>query len=182
MIPQYDSTLRYNQDKYQLGRMLGVLRVRGIGPPLNSSPTCANSSGYEVFIGYLILDALIGNTDRHHDNWGVLVTSEDGKFRYHLAPTFDHASSLGRELSREASLRRLETADPRGSVEAYAANCAKSTRVSMSFALQPLPNKYRLLKWMVASIHRIRNTKKTKNAGPAPPGRFAKYLGKLWTQ
>ena len=35
MIPQYDSTLRFKQDKYQLGRMLGVLRVRGIGPPLD---------------------------------------------------------------------------------------------------------------------------------------------------
>ncbi len=25
-----------------------------------------------VFAGYLILDAVIGNTDRHHENWGLL--------------------------------------------------------------------------------------------------------------
>ena len=25
------------------------------------------------FMGYLVLDALTGNTDRHHDNWGILV-------------------------------------------------------------------------------------------------------------
>jgi hypothetical protein len=23
-----------------------------------------------IFVGYLLFDALIGNTDRHHDNWG----------------------------------------------------------------------------------------------------------------
>ena len=31
MIPQYDSTLRFKQDKYQLRRMLRVLQARGIG-------------------------------------------------------------------------------------------------------------------------------------------------------
>ena len=49
---------------------------------------------------YVILDALIGNTDRHHENWGILRWERKG---YHwidlfVAPSFDHASSLGREL------------------------------------------------------------------------------------
>jgi hypothetical protein len=52
-----------------------------------------------LFLGYLLLDALIGNTDRHHENWGLLVKSESGKRTAQLAPTFDHASSLGRELN-----------------------------------------------------------------------------------
>lgn len=47
------------------------------------------------FAGYLLLDALVANTDRHHQNWGVLV---DGA-RLTLAPSFDHASSLGFQLS-----------------------------------------------------------------------------------
>jgi len=59
--------------------------------------------------GFIVLDALICNTDRHHDNWGVLGrTTEDGKFEQDMAPTFDHASSLGRELldgKRESLLR-----------------------------------------------------------------------------
>ena len=47
---------------------------------------------------YLILDALIGNTDRHHENWGILRKRTGDRWRGSVAPSFDHASSLGREL------------------------------------------------------------------------------------
>ncbi len=69
------------------------------------------------FVGYLMLDALVGNTDRHHENWGVVqsFTIKDNReakvlaisLRTGLAPTFDHASSLGRELLDAARLRML---------------------------------------------------------------------------
>ncbi|MYC29601.1 MAG: hypothetical protein F4X65_05860 [Chloroflexi bacterium] len=58
------------------------------------------------FASYLILDALIGNTDRHHENWGVLL-DESQENSLKLAPSFDHASSLGRELSDERRRRHL---------------------------------------------------------------------------
>ncbi|HEY5991968.1 MAG TPA: HipA domain-containing protein [Candidatus Udaeobacter sp.] len=49
--------------------------------------------------GYVVLDALILNTDRHHQNWALLrETRPDGTVRHRVAPSFDHASSLGREL------------------------------------------------------------------------------------
>ena len=47
---------------------------------------------------YMVLDALIGNTDRHHENWGILRTRVDGQWEDKVAPSFDHASLLGREL------------------------------------------------------------------------------------
>lgn len=52
---------------------------------------------------YLVFDALICNTDRHHENWGFLtrfeeVEPEKWMMYMSLAPSFDHASSLGREL------------------------------------------------------------------------------------
>ena len=47
---------------------------------------------------YTVLDALIGNTDRHHENWGVLAQRKDDEWIGFVAPSFDHASSLGREL------------------------------------------------------------------------------------
>jgi hypothetical protein len=56
---------------------------------------------------YLVLDALIGNTDRHHENWGLLVRDvtrgidDSAETRIRVAPSFDHASSLGRELRDE---------------------------------------------------------------------------------
>lgn len=47
---------------------------------------------------YLVLDALIGNSDRHDENWGILRKQTENQVIGGLAPTFDHASSLGREL------------------------------------------------------------------------------------
>ena len=51
-----------------------------------------------LFAGYLVLDAVIGNTDRHHENWGLLRRRVGDGWEGGLAPSFDHASSLGREL------------------------------------------------------------------------------------
>jgi hypothetical protein len=52
------------------------------------------------FAGYLVLDGLIANTDRHHENWAYLKWTDNKKQTHQvLAPTFDHASSLGRELT-----------------------------------------------------------------------------------
>jgi hypothetical protein len=52
----------------------------------------------EQMAEYLVLDAIIGNTDRHHENWGILRKKTASGWMGFLAPTFDHASSLGREL------------------------------------------------------------------------------------
>lgn len=71
-------------------------------------------------VGYLVFDALVGNTDRHHQNWGAVLTlrrDDDGAstLQTQLAPTFDHASSLGRELTDEARIRHLRE----GTLERY---------------------------------------------------------------
>ncbi len=74
-------------------------------------------------VGYLVFDALVGNTDRHHENWGILLRptrhQEDGKpigFTIEIAPTFDHASSLGRELLDD---KRKALLDETGALERY---------------------------------------------------------------
>lgn len=64
-------------------------------------------SDLEQFAGYLVLDALVGNTDRHHENWGFLRRERAGRVDYSLAPSFDHASSLGREMKDERRKRLL---------------------------------------------------------------------------
>ncbi len=71
----------------------------------------------ETLASYAVLDAVIGNTDRHHENWGVLFSLEMavGRGRVRFAPSFDHASSLGRELLDAARDRHLEN----GSVYHY---------------------------------------------------------------
>ncbi|MEX5215467.1 MAG: hypothetical protein NW703_15045 [Nitrospiraceae bacterium] len=53
------------------------------------------------FAAYLVLDAIIVNTDRHHENWGIIAEQTSAGWPGLMAPTFDHASSLGRELLDE---------------------------------------------------------------------------------
>jgi hypothetical protein len=71
-------------------------------------------SAWDWWVGYTVLDALVGNTDRHQENWAVIG---DGKRR--LAPTFDHASSLGFLLDDVDRLDRLSTSDESRTVAAY---------------------------------------------------------------
>lgn len=56
----------------------------------------AEIGGFGVFAGYLMLDALIANRDRHSENWAVLRGVGPGEDA--LAPSYDHASSLGFNL------------------------------------------------------------------------------------
>lgn len=81
------------------------------------APVPPGGMAADLFVGYLLLDAWIGNTDRHHENWG-LIKAPDG---VRLAPTFDHATCLGRELTPETARLRLETRDRRQDVRAYIA-------------------------------------------------------------
>jgi HipA-like protein len=95
--PQYPAGDTYHVRAHTLEAILGVLRQDFVAAPRSEElPTWL--APFDVFVGYLLLDALIGNTDRHHENWGILITSSQPR-RAELAPTFDHASSLGRELA-----------------------------------------------------------------------------------
>ena len=62
------------------------------------------------FAEYLVLDALVSNVDRHHENWGVLFGFVENQLMLRLAPSFDHASSLGRELTDERRQHLLTNA------------------------------------------------------------------------
>jgi len=74
-----------------------------------------------LMCGYLFLDALIGNTDRHHENWAIVESLDAmGANVYVVAPTFDHGSSLGRNEPLARVQERLRTRDENFTVEAYA--------------------------------------------------------------
>jgi len=51
---------------------------------------------FEQFLKILVFDAIIGNTDRHQDNWGFIQDNKTNEIR--LAPAFDNSTSLGSEL------------------------------------------------------------------------------------
>ena len=89
-------------------------------------------TAWTAFTGYLALDALIGNTDRHEENWSAVRPTEAGS-RHRLSPTFDHASSMGFLLSDENRQRRLSTRDGNLTPEGFA------DRAKTPFAKKPHP-------------------------------------------
>lgn len=63
-------------------------------------------SAFDVFAGYLVLDAWIANRDRHEHNWALLQSPEGA---VHLSPTFDHGSALGSGAEDKARVKALST-------------------------------------------------------------------------
>jgi hypothetical protein len=81
-----------------------------------SFPNDQRDKQLTILAGYIFLDALICNTDRHHDNWGLLRWRSSKEEPVHtVAPSFDHASSLARELSDERRKRFIDA----GQMEQY---------------------------------------------------------------
>ncbi|WP_307851951.1 hypothetical protein [Williamsia sp. CHRR-6] len=61
-------------------------------------------SAFDVFVGYLTLDALIANTDRHAHNWAVLSRGPERA----LAPSYDHGRAFGSGLNDRTRATILE--------------------------------------------------------------------------
>ncbi|MGH6916368.1 MAG: HipA domain-containing protein [Geminicoccaceae bacterium] len=120
LVKRYAETRYYQQTGHTVRRVFGVLRARVVRLPASWAPDTDIRSAAHVFVGYLMLDALIGNTDRHHENWGLIIGPGHQGPERRLAPTFDHASSLGRNESEQRMLKRMKTRDPQFSVPGYA--------------------------------------------------------------
>ena len=69
-----DTIRRYPKDQprrvpgYTVEAIYRALRELAVEPPPGTPP----DQDALIGVSYLVLDALIGNTDRHHMNWGVL--------------------------------------------------------------------------------------------------------------
>lgn len=118
VFDQYEATVRFRARQHTLRRVAAVLRNPDIEVPIDWNRPPGIASAASVFVGYLLLDALVGNQDRHHENWGLIYSTESGLA---LAPTFDHASSLGRNETDEGRIERLSTSDKGRSMEHYVA-------------------------------------------------------------
>lgn len=96
----YDPDKRFGQSDHTLRNILDALEA--VVTTEGGARTAKRR-----FAAYVVLDALIGNTDRHHENWGLLLRQIKSKLHGLLAPTFDHASSLGPELFDRTRQARL---------------------------------------------------------------------------
>lgn len=105
LTSSYPKEQGYRLSEHTLSSVFDALRSSGLRLPIGwtALPHITGAAG--VFVGYLMLDAWIGNGDRHHENWGFVIQLPDGI--PHLAPTYDHASCLGRELQDAKRSERL---------------------------------------------------------------------------
>lgn len=122
----------YRVRQHTLRLVLTIIKLDIVLLPLNWNGFGDVQSALDVFIGYLMLDAWVANQDRHHENWGFIVSPDR---TIHLAPTFDHASSLGWNETDETRTQRLTTRDRRRGMDRYV------TRALSAFFSTPNSNK-----------------------------------------
>jgi hypothetical protein len=99
-VSEYDPETKFRQSKHTLENIWLAIDKTFVTP---DGAVRAKTRMAE----YLVLDAIVGNTDRHHENWGLLRKRSGEVWKGSIAPSFDHASSLGRELLDEARQRLL---------------------------------------------------------------------------
>ena len=87
----YDPRKKFGQSNHTLANIWQVM------DRVFAEPEAARRAKLRI-AEYAVLDALIGNTDRHHENWGILRKRAGVRWKGFVTPSFDHASSLGREL------------------------------------------------------------------------------------
>jgi hypothetical protein len=116
IVGGYPARRFFRVSQHTLGRVLAVMKNRTVRPPIGWESARGLDSAISVFIGYLMLDAWIANQDRHHENWALLVTRDR---EFHLAPSYDHASGLGRNETDRNRQDRLTTRDKRRSMASY---------------------------------------------------------------
>ena len=98
-VESYDRTKTHGQNKHTV-----VNIIQSISCCVDFDDHLREEA-FRTLCGFAVLDGLVLNTDRHHENWGIIRRiSKTEKTGYHIAPSFDHASSLGRELT----LNKLE--------------------------------------------------------------------------
>lgn len=115
-VKGYQDVQNYKSRQHTLRLVQAYLSATDIDIrlPNNWVPPHANILQVDVFTGYLMLDVLISNQDRHHENWGLVL--DDAVY---LTPTFDHGSSLGMNETDNTRLMKLNTKDQGNSIEKY---------------------------------------------------------------
>ncbi|MFL5329886.1 MAG: phosphatidylinositol kinase [Gemmataceae bacterium] len=114
--PAYPDKQRYKVQQHSVGAVCDVLATLGAPAPewMPIAPAYVHSA-LDVFIGYLMLDTWVANQDRHHENWGS-ITQDFSR----LAPTFDHAAGLARNVADDEREDRLNTTNPQRSISTFA--------------------------------------------------------------
>ncbi len=77
--------------QYTIENVLNALDAADVKPPSNWQQIPEIDTGAKLFVGYMMLDCLVNNSDRHDHNWGIMSVGG----RLELISSFDHGLSLG---------------------------------------------------------------------------------------
>jgi hypothetical protein len=107
----------YHERTHNASRVFQYLKrsADNLRPPQGFQSFAGVDTALAVFVGYLLFDVWIANQDRHSENWGIIRTADD----MHLAPTYDHGSSLGRQETDTRRVMMMTTRDAGASLDAY---------------------------------------------------------------
>jgi hypothetical protein len=100
-FPGYDQGIKGENPGYTVQAVRESLE--GVSAPAEVSDL-ADFTAFDVWTGYLLLDAWVSGRDRHHENWGVLRRANKRR----LAPSFDHGNALGFQERDERRKRMLD--------------------------------------------------------------------------
>jgi hypothetical protein len=102
--------------QYTIENVLKALDLADVNIPSNwQQPIAGIDTGAKLFVGYMMLDCLVNNSDRHDHNWEVMAVGE----RIELVSSFDHGLSLG-STDEDEDKPTLSLADY---VERYSQSC-----------------------------------------------------------
>jgi len=112
----------YSDRSHTVSRVFSFFRaVHDVRPPVDFVPFGHVELAVDVLVGYLMFDAWIANQDRHNQNWGLVRGFGND---VHLAPSFDHGSSMGRNETDARRQQILMTRDRNQQISAYVKRAA----------------------------------------------------------
>lgn len=98
--PGYEPDRMRSNPRYTVASVRSALS--GVRPPIEFTAQ-ESLDGFDVWTGYLVMDALVAARDRHHENWGIVSSKADRR----LAPSYDHGNALGFQENDSHRLRLL---------------------------------------------------------------------------
>lgn len=149
-LGKYPVETKYKVREYQLKLIIILMKHDTVKLPIGYENENLKNA-FDVFISYIMLDCLISNPDRHHENWGFIV----GDNNIYLTPTYDHASGLGCRESEKNKEDRLNSNDSRFQVENFVKkaktpfhNRTKNLKTIEAFTLCADANKNIAIYWL----------------------------------
>ena len=101
-IREYEADTKFGQSEHTVRSVAAIIRSPAHKPPQGWDGDPPLDSALAVFVGYILFDAWIGNTDRHHENWGFINSTGGDIFLAHVTRSFCRSPIRGTHARQHA--------------------------------------------------------------------------------